>query len=306
MMGSKGYFRGSSILISGTAGTGKSSLAAAFAEAACRRGERTLYLAFEESPEQIIRNMSSIGIQLAPWVKQGLLHFHAVRPNLYGLEMHLLTIHDQVREFNPRIVVMDPITNLMTVADMIEVRSMLTRLIDFFKTKQITTLFTSLTSGDSSAEKTDVGVSSLMDTWILLRNIEQGGERNRALYLLKSRGMAHSNQVCEFVLSDNGIDLVDVYTGAGTVLTGAARLAQEANEAAEAKVRQENLSRTRREIERKRRAADAQIAVLQTQLESDLEELNQEIKEDTLRDASFSRVREEMARKRMADADGED
>ncbi|HYG34313.1 MAG TPA: circadian clock protein KaiC, partial [Clostridia bacterium] len=279
MLGGRGYFRGSSILLSGTAGTGKTSLAAAFAEAACKRGERALYFAFEESHDQILRNMGSVGIHLAPWAEQGLLQFHAVRPNLQGLEMHLLDIHDRVREMKPKIVIIDPITNLISVGNQLEVRSMLTRLIDFFKTNQITALFTSLTSGDSAAEQSEVGVSSLMDTWILLRNLEHSGERNRALQVLKSRGMAHSNQVREFQLSSRGIELVDVYVGSGTVLTGAARLAQEARDAADVSAREAQIARLRRDIQRKQHAAEAQITMLRTELEATLEELNQEIQQ---------------------------
>jgi circadian clock protein KaiC len=301
MLGGKGYFRGSSILISGTAGTGKTSLATAFAEAACTRGERVLYCAFEESQDQVGRNMRSVGIDLAPWAQKGLLQFHAVRPNLQGLEMHLLDIHDRVRETKPRIVVIDPITNLISVGDQIEVRSMLTRLIDFFKSQQITTLFTSLISGGDAPEQSEVGVSSLMDAWILLRNLEHGGERNRALYVLKSRGMPHSNQVREFVLSNKGIELVDVYTGGGMVLTGSARLAQEASEAAEKTTRQQEVERLRREMERKRRATAAQVSVLQTQLEAELEQLKLNIEQEALREAASARSRGAMARKRMAD-----
>ena len=301
MFGGKGFFRGSSILVSGSAGVGKTSFAAAFAEAACQRGECVLYFAFEESPDQIIRNMTSLGIRLAPWAEKGLLRFHAVRPNFYGLEMHLLTIHEQVRELKPEAVVIDPITNLLATGDQLEVRSMLTRLIDFFKTEQITTIFTSLTSGGSEPAQSEAGVSSLMDTWILLRNLEHGGERNRALYVLKSRGMAHSNQVREFLLTDRGIDLVDVYVGAGTVFAGAARLAQEARDTLEATAREEQIAGLRRSIERKRRAAEAQVAVLRSEMESELEELRQMIQQETLRSLASVRASERIAAQRMAD-----
>jgi circadian clock protein KaiC len=301
MFSGKGYFRGSSVLISGTAGTGKTSLAAAFAEAACSRGEQARYFAFEESPDQILRNMRSIGIDLAPWVKKGLLQFHAVRPNLYGLEQHLLAMHNLVQKSKPRVVIVDPVTNLMSVGNELEVRSMLTRLIDFFKTEQITALFTSLTAGDAVAEQTEVGVSSLMDTWLLLRNIEENGERNRGLYVLKARGMSHSNQVREFILSSHGIDLVDVYTGGGMVLTGSARLAQEAQEKAQAQLREQDFARLRREAERKRRAAEAQIAVLQAQLEADLDQIDQQTAQEARREAASMRVREELARQLTAD-----
>jgi circadian clock protein KaiC len=305
MFGGKGYFRGSSVLVSGSAGTGKTSLSAAFAEAACKRGERVLYFAFEESPDQIMRNMRSVGIDLAPWAERGLIQFHAVRPNLHGLEMHLLDLHDRVQQAKPRIVVIDPITNLTSLGDDLEVRSMLTRLIDFFKSQQVTTLFTSLTTDGSAPEQSEVGVSSLMDTWILLRNLEHGGERNRALYVLKSRGMPHSNQVREFVLSNSGIELVNVYTGGGTVLTGTARLAQEATEAAEQKARHQQVARLHVEMERKRRVTEAQIAVLQAGLEAEVEELKQNIEQEELRDAALARNREDMACQRTGDAKSE-
>jgi circadian clock protein KaiC len=234
MLGGKGYYRGSSILISGTAGTGKTSLAAAFADKTCRNGGKCLYFSFEESPEQIIRNMKSIGYNLDRLRKKGLLHFNSVRPSLYGLEMHLASIHKLVRDFAPQAVVMDPITNMMSIGGGDEVKAMLTRVIDYLKSQGITTIFTSLTAGGDSLEQSEVGISSLMDAWLLVRMLETAGERNRLLYLLKSRGMAHSNQMREFQLSDGGIKLIDVYVGPGEVLTGSARLVQEAKDQAEA------------------------------------------------------------------------
>jgi len=207
MFGGKGYYRHSSVLISGTAGTGKSSLAAAFVDAACRRGERCLYLAFEEAPAQIVRNMGSIGIDLAPWVRNGRLKFHAVRSTLYGLEQHLVAIHRLVEDCRPDCVVMDPVSNLTTIGDKAEITAMLTRVIDYLKQHGATALFTSLTHGGSDDEKTDVGISSLMDTWLLLRQQEAGNDRRRLLHILKSRGMAHSSEVREFRLSRQGIEL---------------------------------------------------------------------------------------------------
>jgi circadian clock protein KaiC len=204
MLGGKGYYRGSSILLSGTAGTGKSSLAAAFVDAACRRGERCLYLSFEESTEQIIRNMRSIGIDLSPHVKKGLLQFHVARPTLYGLEMHLVTMHELIKQYKPDIVVLDPITDFFAVGSHAEVKAAITRIIDFLKANQITALFTSYTEDDTPNESV-VGVSSLIDTWISLRNLENRGERQRGLFVLKSRGMAHSNQIRSFELTDDGI-----------------------------------------------------------------------------------------------------
>ena len=206
MLGGKGYYRGSSILISGTAGSGKSSLAAAFVNAACRRGERCLYFAFEESANQILRNMRSINIDLAPHVKKGLLQFHVARPTLYGLEMHLVTMHDLIREYKPQVVILDPITDFFAIGSTAEVKAAITRIIDFLKTNQITALFTSYTEEDMPNESV-VGVSSLIDTWISLRNLENNGERHRGLFILKSRGMAHSHQIRSFELTDNGIKL---------------------------------------------------------------------------------------------------
>ncbi len=205
MLSGKGFYRGTSVLITGAAGTGKSSLAAHFVHAACQRGERALYMASEQSTDEVIRNMRSIGIDLEPWVKRGRLRFHAVRPSAFGLERHLVTVNQAISEFDPSVVVVDPITNFASVGSYGEVKSMVTRMIDLFKARQITALFTSLTIGDSSPELSEVGVSSLMDTWLLLRNLEANGERNRGLYVLKSRGMAHSNQIREFVLTDEGV-----------------------------------------------------------------------------------------------------
>ncbi len=215
MFGGRGYFRGSSVLISGTAGTGKTSIAAAYADAACRRGERCLYLAFEEAPAQIVRNMSSIGIHLEPWVRNGRLKFHGARATLYGLEQHLVAIHRVVQDFRPRSVIMDPVTNMTAIGDLAEIRAMLTRVIDFLKMHGATAIFTSLTEGGANEAVTDVGISSLMDTWLLLRQEERGGDRKRLLYILKSRGMAHSSEVREFRLSGKGIRIQGGVPAAG-------------------------------------------------------------------------------------------
>ncbi len=207
MFGGKGFYRGSSILVTGTAGTGKTSLAAAIVDAACRRGERCLFFAFEESADQILRNMCSIGIDLAPHVKKGLLQFHASRPTLYGLEMHLVTMYDLINQFRPEIVIMDPITDFSAVGSSAEVKAAMTRIIDSLKSRQITGLFTSITSNEEAPDQSIVGVSSLIDTWISLRSLENNGERYRGLFVLKSRGMAHSNQIRSFLLTDNGIKI---------------------------------------------------------------------------------------------------
>ncbi len=272
MLGGQGYFRGSSILITGTAGTGKTTLATHFAQATCLRGEHCLYLAFEEAPKQIIRNMRSVGIDLEPFVERGLLRFHAIRPTVYGLEMHLVRIHNWLNEFKPTVVIIDPMSNLTMGGSLWQTKSFLFRLIDLLKSRQITLLFTNLNHGNAQ-EYTEVGVSSLMDTWMEVRVIESNGERNRILFLLKSRGMEHSNQVREFRLTREGVELVDVYLGQGQVLTGAARAIQEAQEKAATWIRQQELERKRRDIERKQTVIHSQIAALQAQLETETEEL---------------------------------
>ncbi|MEN6466092.1 MAG: circadian clock protein KaiC [Syntrophaceae bacterium] len=302
MLGGKGYYRGSTILISGSAGTGKSSLSAKFAESVCSRGERCLYFAFEESPGQITRNMSSIGIDLATPVKKGLLKFHASRPSMYGLETHLVTFHTLITRFKPQVVVIDPISNLTAVGSRIEVKSMLTRLFDYMKQIKITTLSTNLTHlGNASLEQTDTEISSLIDTWILLRDIEINGERNRGLYILKSRGMAHSNQIREMVLSDRGIDLLDVYLGPGGVLTGSARAAQEAMEKAESAESGIESRRRMREAERRRKVLGAKIEALRAEYDSEIEEIENMSSSEKLRVEERKRDRAEMARLRKAD-----
>ena len=225
MLGGKGYFRGSSILVSGSAGTGKTSLGGYFTAAACRRGESALYFAFEESAAQIVRNLRSIGLDLETSLRKGLLQVHAARPTTSGLEGHLNAMHRLIEEKKPRVVVVDPISNLISVGTSLEVKAMLARLIDFMKVKGTTALFTSLTIDDSHAEGSDVGISSFMDTWLVLRNLEVNGERTRTLDVVKSRGMAHSNQVREFVLTSEGLKLLDVVRHEGQVLIGSQRAA---------------------------------------------------------------------------------
>jgi circadian clock protein KaiC len=269
MLGNKGYYRGSSVLVSGTAGTGKSSLAAHFVAAACKRGERVLYFALEESPLQIIRNMRSIGLDLEPYVKKNLLKFHAMRPTFSGLEMHLSTMLKLVREFEPQSVIVDPLNSFTSTDNQAESKSLAMRLIDHLKMHQITAFFTSLTSGNSTLEHTDIFVSSLIDTWLLLRDIEIGGERNRGMYVLKSRGMAHSNQIREFLLTDEGIVLRDVYVGMEGVLTGSARLAQEARDNSEKSRLSQAIEQRKLNLERKRKTLEAQIAALRLEFEAE-------------------------------------
>ena len=274
MLGGQGYYRGSTILISGTAGAGKSSFAAQFAYASTQRGERCLYVALEESEQQILRNMRSIGLDLQPAVAAGLLHFYNARPTLYGLEMHLVMIHKLVQEFAPRLVIVDPITNFTSVGNTLEVKAVLMRLVDYLKTLQITALVTSLTDAADNVEESEVGISSLMDLWILLRMIETNGERNRGIYVLKARGMAHSNQIREFRLTDKGIEVLDTYVGTGGVLTGTARTAQEATDQAARLSQQLELDRKRRDLERKRAVLEANIRALQMEFAAEEEEVS--------------------------------
>jgi circadian clock protein KaiC len=269
MLEGKGFYRGSSVLVSGTAGSGKSTLAAHFALQTCRGGERCLYVAFEESPEQAMRNMRSVGLDLAKQVRRGLLRFEAWRPTQSGLEMHLLRIHKLVEEHKPAAVIIDPLTSLM-VGNTNQLHAMLMRLIDFLKTRQITGFFTALTSGrNKEIEETDVGISSLIDTWIFARDLEVNGERNRCIYVLKSRGMANSNQVREFLMSKDGIRLLPVYVGSGKVLTGSARLSQEAHERAEDVLRQQTQEGRRRALDGKRKALEAQIEALRSEFKQE-------------------------------------
>ena len=279
MLGGQGYYRGGSVLVSGTPGAGKSSLSAHFVEAACARGERCLYFAFEESERQIVRNMRSIGIKLGRWLDSGRLRIHTARPQLQGLESHLALMLRQIGDFAPAVVVVDPVTNLTEVGSSLEAKAMLVRLVDFLKSRNVTSLFTSLTADQHNPEKTEVGISSLMDTWLLLRNLETNGERNRGLYVLKSRGMAHSNQIREFTLTEQGAQLTEVYTGVAGVLTGTARIAQEARERAEKLARQQEIERKRRELESKRRAMEAQIAALHAAFAADSVEIEKIIQD---------------------------
>ncbi len=302
MLSGKGYFRGSTVLVSGTAGTGKTSIASQFVEAACKRGEKVLYFSFEESPSQLTRNMTSIGIHLEQYEKKGLLQFHATRPTLYGLETHLTTSIKLINNFKPDIVILDPINAFVMGENKTEVKTMLLRLLDFLKVNQITAFFTSLSSGDSSMEIDEVYISSLIDTWLLLRDIEIGGERNRGLYVLKSRGMAHSNQIREFRLTNQGIELLDVYVGAEGVLTGSARLSQETKDDAEQLLRQQEIGSKQFSLERKREAMEAQVIVLRSEFEAEQSEALKIIGIEKARNETFSRDKLKMAKSRRGDA----
>lgn len=298
MLGAGGFYRGSSILISGTAGTGKTSLASHFVNAACQRGERCLYFAFEESPAQIVRNMRSIGIDLEPWIASGLLKFEAARPSLFGLEMHLARMHREIENFRPDAVVLDPISSLR--GEQGDVHSALLRVIDLLKSRGTTAFLTNLISGGGNMDATDIGMSSLMDTWLSLAHIEENGERNRGLYLLKSRGMSHSNQIREYELSKSGMRLLDAYIGSSGVLTGSARLAREASDSAEHLRRTQESNRKRREMERRRAAVQRQIAELQASLESEEDEVSEWLEQDDARERSYVAERGVMATRRGA------
>ena len=303
MLGGQGYFRGSSILLSGAAGSGKTSLAAAFANSVCQGGERCLYLAFEESPSQIFRNMRSIGYELEPFVKKGRLKIHAVRPSSQGLESHLAEIDGMTRAYEPAAVVVDPVTSLLA-GNFLEVNAALARIVDLLKARQVTALFTSLTNSRDAEPDSEVGISSLMDTWLLLRNMETDGERSRGLYVLKSRGMRHSNQIREFVLSEKGIQLVDAYVGLGKVLTGTARLAQQERERAEEILQQQEVDAQRLEIERRRTETVAQIKSLGLALQSADRELKRIHSIAAARNQARRRAQTEISRSRMPDEDG--
>ena len=301
MLGGEGFFRGTTILVSGTAGTGKTSLAASFVDAACRRGERCLYFSFEESQGQLIRNMRSIGLDLEQWTKKNLLLFHSSRATFYGLEMHLAMIHKIVQDFQPQVVVLDPIGSLIQAGNQRDAHTMMIRLIDFLKQRQITAFLTNLTSGGAALERTDVEISSIVDSWLFMRDIELDGERNRALYVLKSRGMAHSNQLREFLLTPHGVDLLDVYVGPDGVLTGSSRLSQEAREKANTLARQQDAERKDRDRMRKREALEARIAALRKEFEVEEAEAEAASLQDASREEMIADNREAMSRSRQAD-----
>lgn len=301
MLSGKGFFQGSTVLVSGTAGTGKTSVASKFVEAACKRGERVLFFTYEESPSQLMRNMSSIGIELEPWEKKGVLQFHATRPTSYGLETHLTTTFKLINSFEPKIVVLDPINAFVIGENRNEVKTMLLRLIDFLKMKGITAYFTSLTSSGEAFEVSDTYISSLIDTWLLLRDIEIGGERNRALYVLKSRGMAHSNQIREFKMTDDGIELLDVYVGPEGFLTGSARISQESKDDVQLLLSRQEIIRKQLELERKRKAMEAQIFLLRSEFEAEELETLKIIEIEKAKDEQLDQDKLKMAVSRSAD-----
>jgi circadian clock protein KaiC len=298
MLGGKGFFKGSSILVSGTAGTGKTSIAAYFAHETCKRNERCLFLAFEESPQQIMRNLKSINVDLQTYVDKGLLKFYASRPTVYGLEMHLVVFYKLVQEFKPTTVILDPITNLITVGDQNEVKSTLIRLIDFLQREQITVMFTALSMLTNTIGSQEESISSLVDTWIEVHDIELNGERNRGIYILKSRGMKSSNQVREFVITDDGIEVVELMIGPEGVLVGSARKAYELELEKEEVLKQYALQRKNNAINRKRTILDNKIKSLTSRFEMDREELNSQELENQLRKEVTEKNRKEVMHNR--------
>lgn len=302
MLGDKGFYSGSSILVSGAAGNGKTSIAASFANSTCQLGEKCYYFTLEESVDQLIRNINSIGIDLRPWIKKDLLRFHAINPYAAGLEANLADIQKLTNEFNPSVVIIDPIANLKMLGHLNEVQGILSILIAFFKSKLITTMFTSLVAEDKlMGFVADEGISALMDTWIYLQYIYGQGERNRGISILKSRGMAHSNQLRELILSDKGIHLQDVYIGQDKVLTGSARLVQATKLEIENSNRESELRHRERQLEITRKSLEGQINALHATLEDAKEEaihLN-EHKENIYKLLAESRA--EISKMRMAD-----
>jgi circadian clock protein KaiC len=273
MLSGGGFHRGSSILVSGVAGSGKSSLAASFVEAACKRGESAVYFSFEESAAQSVRNMRSLGIDLQPHLDSGALHHFAARPTFYGLEMHLAIMLREIARLKPNLVVLDPISAFDRSGDLSEIQAMLLRMVDYLKAHGTTGVFTHLTHAKSDETDTDVGLSSLMDGWILLLNREINGEFNREMYLLKARGMQHSNQVREFIMSANGIVLKAPYIGEGGALTGSARRAQEAKMRRQDLQRSGEVERLKQQIAHRRKKLAAQIEALQAELAAEEVEL---------------------------------
>ena len=299
MLGGKGFYRGSTILLSGSAGTGKSSLAAHLVDAASKRGERSMYYSFEESQAQMIRNMKSVGMNLEPHVRKELLKFHSTRPTVHGLEMHLVMMHKAIEEFKPTVVVIDPVSNIQNAGTLGESAAMLIRLIDFLRKKKITGFLISLAGGGArSLEATEDAMSSLVDTWLLLRDVESGGERNRVIYVLKSRGMAHSNQVREFLITNKGVKLVPAYLGAEGVLTGSARLSQQNRESAEALRAREELQRKQLALEHRRKAMEAQVESLRAGFLIEQEDFARVAANAKSRDQQIQRDQEAMAKSR--------
>lgn len=305
MLGEGGFYQGSAVLISGTAGTGKSTIAAQFCDATCAGGQRAMYFAFEESQAEIVRNMSSVGIDLDQWVQAGLLQFRCSRPSILGLEAHLLAMQTGVEDFDPAVVVMDPVSDFLRVGSAAEVAAMLMREVDFLKARGVTAMFTSLNSSDDSA-RTDQQLASLVDAWLHVQSTEGNGEHNRLLYIRKSRGMAHSNQIREFLLTSQGIELADVYVGPQGVLTGSARQAQEALERADGHTKQQDLEQQRMALERRRESVASQTAALWREFEDEADVVERLLRHGSTGNEDRADQRVEQGRMRHADVDGLD
>jgi circadian clock protein KaiC len=298
MLRNGGFYRGSSLLLSGVAGTGKTLIGSHFINASCARGERCIFFVFEESAAEVCRNALSVGLDLQKWVDVGLLRFEAARPSLYGLEMHLARMNRDVETFKPSVVVVDPISAFRGPDQ--EVHSTLLRMVDLLKRNGISSLFTSLRSGDSDMTGTDQGLSSLMDSWIKLSNVEENGERNRILYIIKSRGSSHTHQVREYLMTNTGIQLIDAYIGSEGVLTGTARVLQEARDQAESDLRGQEIERKKREIARRRTGLERQIADLRASLELEEEEALKLLVEQEARESSRALQRNVVSARRGA------
>jgi circadian clock protein KaiC len=302
MLGGSGYFRGSAVLLAGTPGSGKSSLAAHFANATCAQNERVLFMSFEESPAQLVRNMGAVGIDLQAWLDIGRLRFIASRPTSRGLETHLALIHRAVREFRPSAVILDPVSEFADSGGGSDSHKMLIRLLDSLKGEGVTALMTSLTAGEGALTETERALSAAVDTWLSLRAFELNGERNRGLYVLKSRAMAHSNQVREYLITSRGIELLDAYVGPGSVLSGSARANQEAADKRASLLREQEIEQKRRMLERRKAQHREQLAKLQGEFESEVFELQSSLTALERADEQTLLDRVTMARRRQADA----
>lgn len=303
MLGDGGFYKGSTVLVSGTAGTGKSTLAAQFCDATCSRGGRAIYFAFEESEAEIVRNMASVGIDLGQWTAAGLLQFRCFRPSLLGLEAHLFSMQKATSDFEPSVVVMDPVSNFLRIGTVADVTAMLTRQVDFLKSTGVTTLLTSL---NTEGARSDEQLASLVDTWLLVKTTEGNGEYNRVLYVRKSRGMAHSNQIREFLLTSQGIELADVYIGPQGVLTGSARQAQEAKEHSDGTARLEDLEQRRINLGRRRDAVEVQTAALWREFDDEADVVGRLLSHGSTGAEDRAGQRVEQGRLRRADSDEPD
>jgi circadian clock protein KaiC len=298
MLGGQGVFRASSVLVSGTSGTGKTTIAASFASAACQRGERVLFFSFEESQSEILRNMASVSLDLAGWIERGLLHFYCERPTTLGLEGHLATMQRLVEQVAPTLVVIDPVSSLSRGTSMTDVSAMLMRQIYYLKLAGITAVMTSLTEGGSDLEHTELNISSLVDTWLLTITMQSSGERNRGLYVLKSRGMAHSNQIREFLISSEGVSLVPVYMGPAGVLTGSARAAAEAVETGVGLGAEQESTQLAEAMELRRKAVETRVASMWADLEAEESQTARRIAETKKREDALRAARLEQGRQR--------